>query len=580
MKRYRVPRIAFVNKMDRTGADPARVVAELEGKLGHVAVPMQMPIGSADDFAGVVDLVRMKAVVFTGSAGQNVRMQEVPTDFRDAADRARQGLLDTLSLYDDELMEFMLDDQNADVEPSEDLIHAAVRRATLAREITPVFFGSAYHNKGVQTLLDAVGQYLPSPLDRVAYASDNYNDGAETAVTADPDGSTVAMAFKLVDEPFGQVTYTRIYRGRVVKGGQYVNSRTGRKQRIGRILRMHAGHREDLNEARAGDIVAIMGFDCASGDTLCSPEVSLALESIHVAEPVISLAVKPASTKDGDAMSKAFARFMKEDPTFHFRHDAQANETVISGMGELHLDVYVERARREYKAEIEVGAPKVTYREAPTTEATFDHKHKKQTGGAGQYAHVIGKLIPLPEDAGQDYEFDNKVTGGRIPTEYIPSVDKGFQMARSKGPLAGFEIVGVKMILEDGTSHAVDSSDLAFQICARSAFREAFLRAKPVLLEPIMRVEVEVPGSHQGSVAGDLSSRRGLITSTEVKADTTVITTEVPLANMFGYATDLRSLTQGQATFAMEFACYRRTPTKVQDEILAQVRAEQRGARS
>ena len=580
MKRYRVPRITFINKMDRTGADPARVVAELEGKLGHVAVPMQIPIGSGDSFAGVVDLVRMKAVTFEGSAGQSVKLHSIPADLLDEADRARQGSLDTLSLYDDELMEFMLDDQNGDTEPPEDLIHAAVRRATLAREITPVFFGSAYHNKGVQALLDAIGRYLPSPLDRVAYASDNYNDGAETAVTADPDGHTVAMAFKLVDEPFGQVTYTRIYRGRIVKGGQYVNSRTGRKQRVGRILRMHADHREDLSAARAGDIVAVMGIDCASGDTLCSPEISLALESIHVAEPVISLAVRPASTKDGDAMTKAFARFMKEDPTFHFRHDAQANETVISGMGELHLDVYVERARREYQAEIEVGAPKVTYREAPTVEANFNYRHKKQTGGAGQYAHVIGKLVPLPEDAEQDYEFENKVTGGRIPTEYIPSVDKGFQMARSKGPLAGFEIVQVKMVLQDGTSHAVDSSDLAFQVCARWAFRQAFLRAKPVLLEPIMRVEVEVPTVHQGSVAGDLSSRRGLITATEVKANATVITAEVPLANMFGYATDLRSLTQGRATFAMEFACYRRTPAKVQEDILAQIKAEQRGART
>ena len=579
MKRYRVPRIAFINKMDRTGADPARVVAELEGKLGHVAVPMQMPIGSGDTFEGVVDLVRMQVVTFEGPSGETVKLCDISAELRDEADRARHGLLDTLSLYDDELMEFMLDDQTAGNEPPEELIHDAIRRATLARDITPVFFGSAYHNKGVQSLLDATTWYLPSPLDRLAYASDNHDEGAETAVTADPDGQTVAMVFKLVDEPFGQVTYTRIYRGRIVKGGQYVNSRTGRKQRVGRILRMHADRREDLNEARAGDIVAVMGVDCSSGDTLCSPEVSLALESIHVAEPVISLAVKPASNKASEAMTKAFIRFMKEDPTFHFRHDAQTNETVISGMGELHLDVYVERARREYKAEIEVGAPKVTYREAPTTEVAFDYKHKKQTGGSGQYAHVIGRLVPLHEDAAQDYEFENEVTGGRIPTEYIPSVDKGFQMARTKGPVAGFEIVQVKMILEDGTSHAVDSSDLAFQICARSAFREAFLRSKPVLLEPIMRVEIEVPAAYQGAVSGDLSARRGFITDTEVKADATVITADVPLANMCGYATSLRSLTQGQATFSMEFTCHRRTPTSVQEEILAQIKAQQQEAK-
>jgi elongation factor G len=428
-------------------------------------------------------------------------------------------------------------------------------------------------------LLDAVGRYLPSPLDRVAFACDNYNDGAETAVTADPDGPVVAMAFKLVDEPFGQVTYTRIYQGSIRKSGAYVNSRTGRKQRVGRILRMHADHREDLNEARAGDIVAIMGIDCASGDTICSPEISLALESIHVAEPVISLAVKPVGDRDAGAMGKAFARFMREDPTFHFRHDEHTNETVISGMGELHLEVYVERARREYKADIRVGAPKVTYREAPTADVPFDYKHKKQTGGAGQYAHVIGRLTVLPEEAEGDYEFENKVTGGRIPTDYIPSVDKGFQMARAKGPLAGFEIVRVKMVLEDGTSHAVDSSDLAFQICARTAFREAFMKSRPVLLEPIMRVEIETPSSHQGRVGADLASRRGLIVDTEMKAEVTVITAEVPLANMFGYATDLRSLTQGQATFSMEFACYRRTPGSVQEEILAQKRAERKDGR-
>ena len=431
----------------------------------------------------------------------------------------------------------------------------------------------------MQALLDAAVRYLPSPLDRVAYASDNHNEGAETTVTADPEGPTVAMAFKLVDEPFGQVTYTRVYQGRIVKGGQYINSRTGRRQRIGRILRMHADHREDLDEARAGDIVAVMGADCASGDTLCSSEISLALESIHVAEPVISLAVRPVSNKDTEAMSKAFVRFMKEDPTFHFHRDKQTNESVISGMGELHLDVYVERARREYKANIEVGAPKVTYREAPTRETAFNHKHKKQTGGSGQYAHVIGKLIPLPEDSEADYEFENKVTGGRIPTEYIPSVDKGFQMARRKGPLAGFEIVQVKMLLEDGTSHAVDSSDLAFQVCAQTAFRETFLRSAPVLLEPIMRVEIEAPSKQQGPVAGDLNSRRGLILSTEIKAEVTVILAEVPLANMFGYATDLRSMTQGQATFSMEFSCYRKTPANLQQEILAQIKAEQQEAR-
>ncbi|MCH7812570.1 MAG: elongation factor G, partial [Planctomycetes bacterium] len=304
------------------------------------------------------------------------------------------------------------------------------------------------------------------------------------------------------------------------------------------------------------------------------------LERIHIAEPVISLAVLPKSSKDQQAMSKAFTRFMKEDPTFHFRSEEHGGETIVSGMGELHLDVYIERARREYKADLEVGAPKVNYREAPTIEVAFNHKHKKQTGGSGQYAHVIGDLIPLPESAEEDYEFENSVKGGRIPTEYIPSVDKGFQMARGKGPLAGFEIVGIKMHLKDGSHHAVDSSDLAFQICARQALKDAFLRARPVLLEPIMRVEIETPTGFQGSVSGDVGSRRGLITATEIKGPTTIISAQVPLANMFGYATDLRSQTQGQATFSMEFACYRKTPTAVQTEVIEQVKkAEKEKAR-
>ncbi len=573
MKRYRVPRIAFINKMDRVGADPANVVGELESKLGHVTVPLQLPMGSADDFAGIIDLVTMEAVYFDGDAGEKIRREDIPEEFQAEADRARQGMLDTISLYDDELMEHLLEEETAE----EDLVHAAIRRTTIARDITPVMIGTAYRNQGVQLLLDAVLRYLPSPLDRVAYASDNHNEGAEVAVTADPDGPMVAMAFKLVDEQFGQVTYTRVYQGKLAKGGQYINSRTGKKQRINRILRMHADHREDLTEAWAGDIVGIMGIDCASGDTICEQGINYALESIHIADPVISLAVKPSSNKDYENMSKAFARFMREDPTFHFRHDEKTKESVISGMGELHLDVYIERARREYGAGVEVGAPKVNYREAPTIEHAFNHKHKKQTGGSGQYAHVVGKLIPLPEDHPEDYEFENKVTGGRIPTEYIPSVDKGFQMARAKGPLGGFEIVHVKMLLEDGSSHAVDSSDLAFQVCARNAFKEVFLKAKPALLEPIMLVEIEVPTELQGGVAGDVSSRRGLITSTEIKANATILIAEVPLSKMFGYATALRSLTQGQASFSMEFSCYRRCPGSIQEEILESIKKAAQG---
>jgi len=570
MKRYNVPRLAFINKLDRTGADPARVISELETKLNHVAVPLQIPIGLEGHHEGVVDLITMKAVYFDGPKGETVRVEEIPAELKEAADRARHGMLDTLSLYSDELMEAMLEDKPI----SEDLIHKIIREQTIAREITPVLMGSAFKNKGVQLLLDAVARYLPSPLDRITYAKDNENEGAEIAISADPDGTTVAMAFKIVDESFGQLTFTRIYQGKIEKGGVYLNSRSGKKQRVSRILRMHANEREDIGVAYAGDIVALIGVECNSGDTLCGVEHNYSLESLYVAEPVISLAIKPTKTADRDKLSKALGRFVREDPTFHVRTDEKTGETLISGMGELHLDVYIERIRREYKIELEVGAPRVSYREAPTQEVEFNYKHKKQTGGSGQYAHVVGRLIPLPPDAGKDYEFENKITGGRIPTEFIPSCDKGFQSARGKGPLGGYEIVRVKVVLEDGSYHTVDSSDLAFQICARDAFNEAFRRSKPALLEPIVKVEVECPIEFQGNVVGDLSSRRGIILGTETKQNFVTVTAEVPLAKMFGYATDLRSATQGKGTFSMEFSCYKPTPREVQEEIVAAYKKE------
>ena len=570
MRRYRVPRIAFINKMDRTGADPAQVVSQLEAKLGLVAVPMQVPIGSGDGFAGVVDLVRMKAVYNEGEMGEAIRIAEIPESLREEADRARHGMLDTLSLYDDELMETLLEGG----EPAEELIHQAVRRATISREIMPVFAGTAYRNKGVQALLDAITRYLPSPIDRMAYACDNANEGAEVTLSADPDGPLVAMAFKICDEPFGQVSYARIYQGQLRKGGSYKIARTGKSQRIGRIYRIHADKREDVDAASAGDIVGVMGIECVSGDTLCDPSISLSLESMHCPEPVISISIEPERNEDRDPMSKALNRFSKEDPTFHSHFDDEAGQTIISGMGELHLEVYVERMRREYKCNVKVGRPKVQYREAPTVDTPFNYKHKKQTGGSGQYAHVVGRLVVLEPSGGVDYEFENKVTGGRIPTEYIPSVDKGFQMARPRGPIAGFEVVGVKMVLEDGSFHAVDSSDLAFQVCARTAFRQAVRDAKPVLLEPIMNVEIEVPISFQGPVSGDIASRRGYVTGSEIKPNAVVLLAEVPLANMFGYSTDLRSMTQGQATFSMEFGAYRRAPNAIQEEVVEQIRKE------
>jgi elongation factor G len=393
-------------------------------------------------------------------------------------------------------------------------------------------------------------------------------------MTADADSPLVAMAFKLVDDSFGQLTYTRIYQGTLRKGQSVVNTRSRRSQRVGRMVRMHADERAEVSEAGPGDIVALIGVDCASGDTFCDEALSYSLENIYTPEPVISLAIQPMKSADRDKLGKALGRFVREDPTFHVHSDQDTGETIISGLGELQLEVYVERMRREYKCAVEVGAPKVNYREAPTRTSEFNYKHRKQTGGSGQYGHVIGRIEVLPEDAEQEYEFENLVRGGRIPTEYIPSCDKGFQAARMNGPLAGYEVVRVKVVLEDGTSHVVDSSDVAFQVAAREAFKQAYLRAKPAILEPIMRIEVEVSTDVQGPVVGDLASRRALITGTEIKTDTTIVTAETPLASMFGYATDLRSMTQGRGTFSMEFACYKQAPRDVQEEIIAKARGQ------
>ncbi len=571
MKRYQVPRLAFINKMDRTGANPASVIEQLETKLDIEAVAMQLPIGAESQFEGVIDLIAMQAIYFDGASGEDVRREAIPDHLRAAAEHARTGMLETLSLYSDELMELLLDEQPV----PESMIHDVIRRATIAQEITPVFLGSAYKNKGVQPLLDAVCRYLPSPLDRTMVAKDLQNEGAEKVLAADPDAPLVAMAFKIVDEPFGQVTYTRIYQGTLRKGEFFKNARLGRTQRFSRILRMHADEREDMDAAGPGEIVAVMGIDCASGDTYCNEDVKLTLESIYVPDPVISLAISPAKRQDSDKLGKALQRFRKEDPTFHVATDRETNEVIISGMGELHLEIYTERIRREYKVDVVVGAPKVSYREAPTVAVEYNYKHRKQTGGSGQFAHIRGTMSPLSrEESTEPYLFEDNITGGRIPTEYIPSVDKGFQHSRHKGPLGGYEIVGVKLTLDDGSYHEVDSSDLAFQICAQDCFRETFLRTRPVLLEPIMKVEVEIPTEFRGSVTGDLSSRRGMITTAELRGADTVVVAEMPLATMFGYSTDLRSMTQGKGIFSMEFLEYRRVPVSIQDEIIATKKKE------
>ncbi len=570
MKRYLVPRLAFINKMDRTGADPERVIQDLQEKLGLAVAPIQMPLGVGEGFRGVVDLVTMEAVTFEGQRGENVVRGAIAGDLADEAEAARHHMLEALAMHDDELMELHLEEQPV----PEALVRRVLREATVNRAIVPLLMGSAYKNTGVQPLMDAVAEYLPSPLDRTSFARDHANEGAEVPLVADPDAPAVAMAFKIVDESFGQLSYARVYQGTLAKGGSYRNARTGAMVRVGRIVRMHADDREDLAEAGPGDIVALVGVECASGDTLCGPGVNYSLESIFVASPVISFSITPASNDDQDRMAKALNRFMREDPTFRVSTDPETGETVIAGMGELHLDVYVERMRREYRASVQVGAPSVSYREAPTTESTFDHRHKKQTGGSGQFAHVQGRLVPLPDDAEDPYEFEDNIRGGAIPREFIPAVSKGFADAMAEGPLAGYEIVGCKMCLDDGSAHDVDSSEMAFRIAAVEAFRQAFRAAKPCLQEPIMAVEVECPLEGQGPVVGDLNSRRGIILATENRGEHCVIRAEVPLATMFGYATVLRSLSKGMATFSMEMARYARVPEKIAREIIAQRRAE------
>jgi elongation factor G len=575
MKRYHVPRLAFINKMDRIGANPLRVVQQVREKLECDAILMQLPIGKEDDFAGVIDLITMQAIYFDGSNGEKVRREAIPAELLDDAKTHRHHMLEALSMYSDELMELLLGEQDV----PEELVHAVVKDAVQNQDATAVFMGSAYKNKGVQPLLDAIVRYLPSPVSRQINAKSWEKPDEKFPLAPDPAKPFVGMAFKLVDDPYGQLTFMRIYQGTLKKGDQMVNQRTSQKQRFSRIVRMHADKREEMDTASAGDIVAVIGIDAASGDTYAADHKYCTLESMFVAEPVIKMAITTANREASDKLSKALQRFSREDPTFRISTDEETGETLIAGMGELHLDIYVERIRREYKVDVEVGAPKVSYREAPMQVAKYNYKHKKQSGGSGQYAHIVGTFEPLPEGAEEPFEFESVVIQGRIPKEYIPSVEKGFRAMLNKGPIAGFPIVGLKAILEDGSYHEVDSSDMAFQICAQNCLRETFMQTKPVLLEPVMKVEIEAPTNFQGPVVGNLTSRRGMIVSSEIHGNTAVIEGEVPLAETFGYSTDLRSMTQGQGTFSMEFSKYRRVPSSIQQEIIEEKKKQLVGAK-
>lgn len=566
MKRYNVPRIAFVNKCDRTGANPYRVKNQLIEKLGLNAVMMQVPIGLEDKLEGVVDLVEMKAIYFdAGEDSLQPRYAEIPSELTDEVNEKREELLDALSLVDDNLMEAMLE-ENVTVE----LIQDAVRKATIGLKLVPVYIGSAYKNKGIPPLLDAVSSFLPNPTEVENVALDLDNDEKEVVLPSDETLKPVVLAFKLEDGQYGQLTYIRVYQGKIKKGDELYNTRSRKKFKIGRLIRMHANAMEDLQECGCGEIAALFGVDCASGDTFCDPSLNYSMTSMYVPNPVISLSVDPVDKKAADNMAKALNRFTKEDPTFRTYVDPESNQTIIQGMGELHLEVYVERMKREYKAEVEIGKPEVAYREAITQRAEFNYTHKKQTGGSGQFARVAGYIEPLVatgDDDDKDYEFIDKVKGGTIPSEYIPACDKGFRLAMKEGSQVGFPVVNITACVNDGAYHAVDSSDMAFQTAALSAFREAYNRAKPVILEPIMRVEVTGPTEFQGNIFASINQRRGIIISSTEEDVSCIVEADVPLSEMFGYSTVLRSLTQGKAEFTMQISKYGKVPQSVSTEL-------------
>ncbi len=561
MNRYKVPRIAFVNKCDRTGSNPKRVRDQLREKLAQNPVLLQLPIGLGNDFEGVIDLIGMKALHFQGDNGETVAESEIPAEYQAEAEEAREEMLDAVSMFSEELMEAMLEEN-----VTEDVVNKAIREATLSLQMTPVLLGSAYKNKGVQPLLDAVISYLPNPADIENNAIDlNSDDEAEIAIESDPDKPVVALAFKLEDGRYGQLTYMRVYQGTLSKDTTITNTRTGKTTRVGRLVRMHSDEMEDVTSAAAGDIVAIFGMDCHSGDTFTDGSLKVAMTSIHVPNPVISLSVNPVDNKSQINLTKALQRFTKEDPTFQVGSN-EAGETEIHGMGELQLDVYIERMRREYNVEVEVSPPQVAYRETVSQRSDFDYTHKKQTGGSGQYGRVVGYLEPFSDD---EFEFVDETKGGVIPQQFVPSVEKGMRSMLPKGRKIGAPVVNVRVIVNDGNHHAVDSSQVAFEEAARGAWREAYDRGKPRILEPIMRVNVEGPSEFSGAILTTLMQRRAQVTGQQEDGVLSTTEAEVPLAEMFGYATALRSATQGKAEFTMEFSRYLPVPNAVEEELIA-----------
>ena len=573
--KYSVPRICFVNKLDRTGADFYRCVDTIVERLGAIPLVLQLPIGNEADFIGVVDLVGMRALTWRGETakGEDYAIEEIPADLVDKAAEYREKLLETLAEADDAVMEKFLEGEELSVPE----IQAAIRRATLADKLTPVLTGTAFKNKGVQPMLDAVVSYLPCPLDIQAVEGHKMGNEEEIIERAPSDSEPFsALAFKIMTDPhLGKLTYIRVYSGRLETGTSVLNSVKDRKERIGKIYRMHANKREEIDSVGAGDIVAVMGLkDTTTGETLCDSGKPVVLESMTFPAPVIHIAIEPKSKGDQDKLGIAIQRLAEEDPTFHVRTDEETGQTIIGGMGELHLEVLVDRMKREFKVEANVGKPQVAYRETITKKIDkIDYTHKKQTGGSGQFAKVQIDMGPS-EGAEGGYVFENKVTGGRIPREYIPSVDAGCQEAMENGVLAGYPMVDVQVTLQDGAYHDVDSSELAFKIAGSMAFKEGARKAGPVILEPMMAVEVTTPEDFMGDVIGDLNSRRGQIQAMEERSGARVVKALVPLSEMFGYVGDLRSRTQGRASYSMQFDSYAQVPSNVQTEIIAKARGE------
>jgi elongation factor G len=579
--RYRVPRIGFVNKMDRSGADFLNVVKQVREMLGAKAVPLQLPIGAEDDFKGVVDLITMKGMIWNNEdQGMTFKEVPIPEDMMDEVNQYRQELVEAVAEYDEKLLEKFFDDPNT---ITEDEMHAAIRAAVIDISIIPMMCGSSFKNKGVQTALDAVVRYLPGPLDIEAVVGTDPDTGAELIRNADAKEPFSALAFKIMTDPYvGRLAFFRVYSGRLDAGSYVMNARTGKNERISRIMQMHANKQNPVDFIEAGDIGAAVGFkDIKTGDTLCDEKNPIVLESMTFPEPVISIAVEPKAQADADRMGMSIAKLVEEDPTLRVRTDEETGQTILSGMGELHLEIIVDRMRREFKVEVNQGAPMVAYKE--TFQATIEHREvlKKQSGGRGKFADIYFEFGPaeeeyLKENPTKPFQFVNNVVGGSIPKEFMPAIAKGFESAMSTGVLAGYPVVSMKVRVFDGSYHDVDSDSASFEMCAKSAFREAGRRAKPVLLEPIMKVEVITPDQYMGDVTGDLNRRRGLLEGMDTKAGAQVIKAKVPLSEMFGYVTQLRSLSSGRASNVMEFSHYAPAPNNVAEEIIAKNKGKQK----